>query len=159
MGGPLLPSRIWKQRAPPRQMSPPDKVRKVLAVITSCVRSTVGHRPAHHGGRTGSPGRQEAAAAQKGGGVQPAKWEIRAPGSASASRSVFLSPFCKAPVVTDGHGSWTSCLTGIQPQRRDVVLAMGLLGSGGSSVACVTPPREQSPPPCCTRGLGVTDPS
>lgn len=40
MGGPLLPFRLWKQRASPRQMSPPDKVRKVLAVITSWVRST-----------------------------------------------------------------------------------------------------------------------
>ena len=58
---------------------------------------------------TGGPqayrGHQEAAEAQKGGGVQPAKWEIRAPGSASASRSVFLLPFCKGPVTTEGHGS------------------------------------------------------
>ena len=67
IGGPLLSSRIWKQRAPPKQMSTPDKVRKLLAVITSCNRWTQASTPPGAHGLTRA--RQEAAKAQKGGGV------------------------------------------------------------------------------------------
>ena len=63
-----------------------------------------GHRPAHHQGHTGSPGpiRRQPRLRKVEGYSQPSgKSELQA--ATSASRSVFLLPFCKTPVITDGQ--------------------------------------------------------